>query len=187
MSLSSKKSSSGMQTRSVSNRHVRFRPLSKKEAALALAGLAFLLVGLWLPQRISVSTSPSLQHRVFFLSPVPATDRIKTGDYLVFRHQGVSQRETGLNKENDRFIKMVGCNPGDTLTTFAGSFSCQGVILGTALTKDGKGNILPRFSFNGAVPPNKYFMIGEHSRSYDSRYFGFIDTSDILYKAVPLW
>ena len=176
-----------MPTRSASNRHVRFRPLSKKEAALVLAGLAFLLVGLWLPQRISVSTSPSLQHRVFFLSPVPVTERIKAGDYLVFRHQDVSQREKGLNKENDRFIKMVGCSPGDKLTTFAGSFSCEGVFLGTALTKDGKGNILPQFSFNGAVPPNKYFMIGQHPRSYDSRYFGFIDARDILYKAVPLW
>jgi len=176
-----------MPTRSASNRQISLRPLSKKEAALLLAGLAFLLVGLWLPQRISVSTSPSLQHRVFFLSPVPATGRIKAGECLVFRHQGVSQRETGLNTENDRFIKMVGCSPGDKLTTFAESFSCQGVFLGTALTKDGQGNILPRFSFNGAVPPNKYFMIGQHSRSYDSRYFGFIDARDILYKAVPLW
>ncbi|KAB2890798.1 MAG: hypothetical protein F9K32_07080 [Desulfobulbaceae bacterium] len=171
-----------MPTRLASNRY-----LSKRDAAMVLAGLAFLLVGWWLPQRISVSTSPSLNHRVFFLSPMSDTNRITTGDYLVFRHKDLLQREKGLNKENDRFIKMVGCIPGKRLATFAGSFSCEGVFLGMALTKDGKGKALPQFSFNGTLPPGKYFMIGQHLRSYDSRYFGFIDGHDILYKALPLW
>lgn len=176
-----------MPTRSASNRYLRLGFLNSKESALVLSGLAFLLIGLWLPQRISVSTSPSLNHRIFFLSSVSATDRITTGDYLVFRHQDLLQREKGLNKENDRFIKMVGCRPGEKLATFAGSFSCEGIFLGMALTKDGKGNVLPQFSFYGTLPPDKFFMIGQHPRSYDSRYFGFIDAHDILYKALPLW
>ena len=176
-----------MATRLASNKYLRFKLLNRKEATLVLIGLTFLLLGLWLPQRMSVSISPSLNHRIFFLSPLSDTNRIKTGDYLVFRRKDLLHREKGLNKENDQFIKMVGCRPGEQLTTFAGSFSCQGVFLGMALTKDGKGNTLPQFSFCGAVPPDKFFMIGQHPRSYDSRYFGFIDAHDLLHKALPLW
>ena len=176
-----------MPTRSASNRYLRFRRLGAREVALALAGLAFLLVGLWLPQRISVSTSPSLNHRIFFLSRVSEGEKVVFGEYLVFRHHDVVQREKGLNKDNDRFIKMVGCRPGDNLHTAAEGFYCDGIFLGKTLSKDGKGNTLPQFLYSGVVPPNKFFMIGHHIRSYDSRYFGFIDARDILYKAVPLW
>ena len=44
-------------------------------------------LGAWLPGRITVATSASLDHRVFFLLPVNPT-KVELGDYLVFRHAG---------------------------------------------------------------------------------------------------
>lgn len=163
-----------------------FRKLSSREKTIALVILAALLVGAWLPARIIVSTSQSLEHRVFFLVPVN-TRKIQAGDYLVFRHKDTDFVNKGLNKENDRLIKKVGCSPGQVLTRDSNLFSCNKKELGKALAKDSQGRTLPQFESNGPVPEDNFFMIGSSPRSFDSRYFGFVHADDILYKALPLW
>lgn len=164
-----------------------FRKLSSWEKTIALVILAALLVGALLPSRIIISTSQSLQHRVFFLVPVH-TNKMETGDYLVFRHQDTSFINKGLKKDNDRLIKIVGCLPGQILKRDSDKlFSCNNKELGRALIKDSQGRSLPQFDFNGPVPINNFFMIGSNPRSFDSRYFGFVHADDILYKALPLW
>jgi len=163
-----------------------FRKLSSREKTIALVILAALLVGAWLPARIIVSTSQSLKHRVFFLVPVH-TKKIKSGDYMVFRHKDTDFVNKGLNKKNDRLIKKVGCCPGQVLTRDIDLFSCNKKELGKALAMDSQGRTLPQFEFNGPVPDDNFFMIGSNPRSFDSRYFGFIHADDILYKALPLW
>ena len=164
-----------------------FWRLSIREKTIALVILAALLVGAWLPARIIVSTSSSLKHRVFFLVPVH-TKKIQTGDYLVFRHNDTTFVNKGLNSENDRLIKKVGCSPGEFLTSDADRlFTCNKRGVGKALDRDSSGRLLPQFEFNGPMPDNNFFMIGSNPRSFDSRYFGFIHADDILYKALPLW
>jgi len=153
---------------------------------VAIVFLAFGLLGAWLPERITVATSGSLDQRVFFLRPM--TTRIETGDFLVFRHRDLSQVEHGLRPDQEQMVKKVGCLPGDLLTADAErNFTCNGRILGKALNADSKGRHLPQFVFNGQVPEGKLFMTGTHPRSYDSKYFGFVDANEILYKALPLW
>jgi type IV secretory pathway protease TraF len=162
-----------------------FRKLSPREKTLALVFLAALLAGAWLPGRIIVATSASLDHRVFFLVPVST---IRTGDYLVFRHMDTTFVPRGLNPDNDRLIKRVSCGPGEILTSDAErQFFCNGIFLGKALDRDSKGQTLPRFHYAGTVPAGSFFMMGSNPRSYDSKYFGFIHADDILYKALPLW
>jgi len=164
-----------------------FQKLSSREETIALVILAALLVGAWLPARIIVSTSHSLQHRVFFLVPVHIK-KIKPGDYLVFSHDDTSFVNRGLNPENDRLIKRVGCSPGQVLTRNADRlFSCNKKELGKAMDKDSQGRVLSQFEFSGLVPEDNFFMIGSNPRSFDSRYFGFVHADDILYKALPLW
>jgi conjugative transfer signal peptidase TraF len=160
--------------------------LNRREQTVVIVFLAFLLMGAWLPGRITVATSGSLEHRVFFL--LPASTKVELGDYLVFRHRDLSQVQSGLRSEHDQMIKKVGCLPGDYLTMDeANNFFCNGRLLGQALVADSKGRSLPRFSFNGPVPADKLFMVGTHPRSYDSKYFGYIDAHEILHKALPLW
>lgn len=164
-----------------------FRKLSAREKTIALVILAALLVGAWLPARIILSTSQSLEHRVFFLVPV-YPKKVKVGDNLVFRHKNTNFINIGLNTENDRLIKKVGCRPGQILTRDADRlFSCNKREIGKALDKDSQGRALPQFEFNGPVLEDNFFMIGSNPRSFDSRYFGFVHADDILYKALPLW
>lgn len=163
-----------------------FRKLNSREKTLVIVFLAALLVGAWLPGRIIVATSPSLEHRVFFL--IRTKNKITTGDYLVFRHEDTAFIQKGLDQDNDRLIKKVGCSPGEILTKDADNkYYCGPEYLGTALDTDSKGRPLPSFQFIGQVPENNYFMVGSSPRSFDSKYFGFIHADDILYKALPLW
>ncbi len=167
-----------------SDRH--FWRLSRREKTVALVFLAFGLLGAWLPERLTVATSGSLEHRLFFLRPYPGSTKV--GDYLVFRHRELSQVRQGLRQGGQQMVKKVGCVPGEQLVRDAeGNFTCEGRELGNALAADSTGLPLPQFTFAGEVPPGKLFMIGSHPRSYDSRYFGFIDASEILHQALPLW
>ncbi len=167
-------------------RKTKILNLNRREKTLAIVVLAALLVGVWLPARIIVSTSPSLQHRVFFMTKV--RNNIKTGDYLVFRHEETAFIHKGLKQENDRLIKKVGCSPGEILTSDSDKkYFCGQIYLGTALDTDSTDRPLPSFSFIGPVPENRYFMVGSSPRSFDSKYFGFVHADDILSKALPLW
>ena len=163
-----------------------FWRLTQREQTVVIVFFAFLLVGAWLPSRITVATSGSLDHRVFYLLPAPA--KVELGNYLVFPRRDLSQVQHGFRAEHDQMIKLVGCLPGEQLTTDeTHSFTCNGRSLGQALEVDSKGRPLPRFSFNGPVPADKLFMVGTHPRSYDSKYFGFIDAHEIRHQALPLW
>ncbi len=175
-----KKSLSGTRNNSL------FQPLNSREKTLALVVLAALLLGAWLPGRLIISTSPSLDRRIFFLTKV--NKKITLGDYLVFRHKDTRFIHKGLDQENDRLVKKVGCCPGDFLSNGSGrTFFCGDNALGIALETDSKGRALPVFQFSGPVPENSYFMVGTNPRSFDSKYFGFVHADDILYKALPLW
>lgn len=174
---------------SLSNKKRRFWQISKKEQRVALVLLAGLLAGVILPQRLVVSTSDSLEHRIFFKISVD-TAKIKHGDYLLFQLQKDQHNpfiRKGL-KGNDMLIKQIGCMPGEMLSKSPdGIFLCNHRPLGKALIHDSKGNLLPVFDFNGKIPEGGYFMVGSNPRSFDSRYFGLIDRDAFISKALPLW
>lgn len=168
------------------NKKVFFKRLNNREKTLAIIVLAAFLTGAWLPGRIIVSTSPSLNHRVFFLTRTKGT--IENGDYLVFKHKETSFVRKGLNPDNDRMVKKVGCSPGEILSVRTEkTFFCGSRELGTALDTDSKGRTLPLFQFNGTVPQDSFFMVGDSPRSFDSKYFGFVHADEIIYKVLPLW
>ena len=158
-----------------------------RDGMAAGIALAAMLLGLWLPSKLVVSTSPSLDHRVFLRLDLAMEREQDRGEYLIFQYQDSDHIHQGLHQDNDLLIKQVGCRPGERLLVGDGRASCQGISLGTQLETDGQGRALRHFTYDGIVPPGKYFMIGKHERSYDSRYFGFIDASQFRQRALPLW
>jgi len=148
--------------------------LSLKEKQILAVLLPGLLLGLILPSRLTVTTTPSVSHRVFFLAAPPERG-IERGDYLVFDHDG------------KRLLKQVGCGPGDFLTAQGGMYTCNGHSMGRALAADSQGHSLSRFNFRGIIPHDLYFMLGQHERSLDSRYFGLINAPAFTHKAYPIW
>lgn len=174
-----------MEENSASNKKP-FGKLTKREQTIAIVVLAFGLLGGWLPERISVATSGSVGHRVFFLSP--PSMKASTGDFLVFRHKDDTTFVRKSLTNNDRMIKIVGCKGGEPLTVSDDrQYKCGERLLGVALETDSKGVALPHFAFNGPVPEGELFMVGTDPRSFDSKYFGFIGENEILFRALPIW
>ena len=167
-----------------------FFGLTRWEKTVAIVFLVAMLLGSFIPGRLIVALSDSLDHRLFFMTGFNP-DKIKNGDYLVFqgsKEEVEKHAKPMLNNRLDKLIKKVGCAPGETLTRDAqGQFFCEGVFVGKALEADSLKRPLPQFQYSGIVPEKNFFMIGTNPRSYDSKYFGFVDAGKILHKALPLW
>lgn len=160
--------------------------LNEREKRVAIIFLASLFIGTAIAGRIAVVTSESIDHRVFFLSK--QAGHISKGDYLVFNKEGAHAFMQKSLKVHDRLLKKVGCVPGDEITVDEKlNYSCNNNPIGQALTADSKGRALNPIIFNGVVPKGNYFMVGTHPRSFDSKYYGFINEHDFLYKALPIW
>jgi len=151
---------------------------------LWLAITVLLVAGTLLPYKISVTLTPSLKHRIYWLTRNP--DKVVRGDYVLFRHKELSDR-MGMKKSED-VMKILGCNEGELLTVdVEKKFYCNGEYLVRAKDISLKGEPLQHFVFNGQVPKGVMFVMGQHKDSYDSRYFGFVDKSRILAKAYPIF
>lgn len=151
---------------------------------LWLAITVLLVAGTLIPYKISVTLTPSLKHRVYWLIRNP--DKVMRGDYVLFRHKELSAR-MGMKKSED-VMKILGCNEGDLLTVDAEKkFYCNGEYLVRAKDISLKGEPLQHFVFNGTIPKGVMFVMGQHIDSFDSRYFGFVDKSRILAKAYPIF
>ena len=151
---------------------------------LWLAITVLLVAGTLLPYKISVTLTPSLKHRIYWLIRNP--DRVVRGDYVLFRHKELSDRME--MKKSEDVMKILGCNEGDLLTVDAEKkFYCDGEYLVRAKDISLKGEPLQHFVFNGQIPKGVMFVMGQHKDSYDSRYFGFVDKSRIMAKAYPIF
>lgn len=97
------------------------------------------------------------------------------GQYVAFVFKALRNNKYGM-----RFVKKVACVSGETLSRSGRDFYCNGVFLGTAKQWDKQGNPAGLFGYEGVIPEGKYFAMGEHKDSYDSRYWGFADNSWVI-------
>lgn len=123
--------------------------------------------------KILISNTQSLPYTVFFQTP---NKEFKNGSIVTFKYQF---KNYFTYTQGSNFTKIIGCSQKQHLSKINNTFYCDGVLLGTALTKDGKGNFIESVELNEIVPQGKYFMIGTNPKSYDSRYFGYVDGKDI--------
>ena len=130
---------------------------------------------------IGINTDVSLPYRVFYVDKLHTSD-FKKGDIVVFRFWG-----SDYYSEGKQFVKMVSCVSGSYLKVAGRDFYCDGVYLGRAKEKDKWGKEVSPFFYDGIVPKGKYFVLGTHFDSYDSRYYGFVDESYITGRAYPIF
>ena len=104
------------------------------------------------------------------------------GDYVnvALYHQSIDRTQAV------RLTKRVACVAGDLLRYERGAHFCNGKYLGQVLKRDSQSVPLPEFIWNGPVPEGKVFLTGDHVRSFDSRYFGFVNAA-ALERLQPLF
>lgn len=131
---------------------------------------------------IGFSVTPSLPYHIFLIDKKNLN--FKKDDLIVFQYPG----ENIYNFEkNESFIKSAKCFPGDTLKTNTNyEYFCNGKNIGKAYLEDSNGKKLDHFIFNGIIPQNKYFVTGTHPKSWDSKYWGFVNKKRIIATAKGL-
>ena len=151
---------------------------------LWLAITCLIVAGTLIPYKFSVTLTPSLKHRIYWLTRNP--DKVVRGDYVLFHHKELAAK-VGM-KKSEEMLKVIGCNEGDQLTVDAEKkFYCNGEYMVRAKDISLKGEPLQHFVFNGQIPKGVMFVMGQHKDSYDSRYFGFVEKNRILAKAYPIY
>ncbi len=152
-----------------------------KAAHVLIAATAVVLCGYAIPQKISVTLTPSLNHRIFLLDRSAAV--LSRSQYVLF---AIPDNIPTEPKAPRVAIKRVACAPGDNLLAQAGQYYCNDVFLGHAFKTSSVGDPLPQFDWAGPVPAGQLFLMGDHERSYDSRYFGFVSAGHVRAVAHPV-
>lgn len=137
-----------------------------------VALIAFVHMGVVIP------TTPSIKyHLLLESSGVPAK-----GDYV-----DVEIYHTKIDPERAvKLTKRVGCIAGEVLRYENGRHYCGDDYLGTVLKRTSRGEPLKAFEYTGQIPEGKVFLLGDHERSFDSRYFGFVNV-DALQRLTPIF
>ncbi len=143
-------------------------------SVLALS-IGFYVIGHLVDAR-GVSAPYSLYWR---LSGLP-----EKGDYVLF-----NMDEPFIGKPT-LVVKGVVCTPGDHLKVTRSGAWCNGKFLGNKRERAMDGRKLPDFRWDASVPTGRLFVMNDHIYSFDSRYYGFVDTSTVqrlqpLY--IPTW
>lgn len=110
--------------------------------------------------------------------------RAHPGEYVVLRWQGVDPNRQPRLKQGMKLIKRVVCGPGQHLRVTAHEASCDERILGTIRDRNLRGQPLNPTLYDGIIPQDRYFVMGDHPASYDSRYLGLIPESWIIGRLV---
>ena len=85
-------------------------------------------------------------------------------------------------------LKRVGAVGGQHVCQRAGEILINGKAAVRLRAVDGKGRPLIRWSGCRMLAQNEFFLLGMRSAaSFDSRYFGPVQRSAVLARAIPLW
>lgn len=148
-------------------------------------GLVTLAVLIAAPFPVAVNVSPSLPQTLFLLNHYGVTDEnLKRGAYV--RTEKFSSKYL-LSGIPVRMLKRIACAPGDRLEVIGKLYVCNGLALGYAKLESSKGELVDKFEFSGRVPQGKWFLMGTHPDSFDSRYVGFWEIENIEALAYPLF
>jgi conjugative transfer signal peptidase TraF len=84
-------------------------------------------------------------------------------------------------------LKRVLALPGQTVCRNGLTISVDGIDMGDALLRDGRGRPLPVWQGCHAVGAEELFLMNWQSEdSLDGRYFGFVPNSSVIGKALPV-
>ena len=132
-----------------------------------------------IPGRITITTTPSVDPRIFWTTEVDESFVVERDKYIRAR---LTINFPGHKCENCLVVKRVGCGPGSYLETRGKDFYCDGSYLGAAHIDAGNYK-----KFNQKLGASEVFLIGDNQRSYDSRYFGLVNKDAINAKLIPIF
>jgi len=165
-----------------------------KKYKIFIVIILIVIAGAAVPNYFAVTTTPSLNKRIFFIIKSKQIEKLKTGDYVMFSllkskpESDLPPKLVRMIKDDgeDSEIKKIGCAAGEELKNIGNEFYCKNKLIAKAKEYSLGGERLKKFEFSGQIPEGDIFLVGDHVDSYDSRYFGFIKAKDIIATLYPL-
>jgi signal peptidase I len=165
-----------------------------KKYKIFIVIILIVIAGAAVPNYFAVTTTPSLNKRIFFIIKSKQIEKLKTGDYVMFSllkskpESDLPPKLVRMIKDDgeDSEIKKIGCAAGEELKNIGNEFYCKNKLIAKAKEYSLGGERLKKFKFSGKIPKGNMFLVGDHLDSYDSRYFGFIKATDIIATVYPL-
>lgn len=153
------------------------RRSSLSVAARGLGIIAGLLVTSWVLDHLQIVRGESIHYSLVWQT----TGVAERGDYV---NLWVANPVIDPSGRRALLTKKVACAAGDTLRFDGMFFWCRSGDapprnLGGYVSSTWDGKPLQPFEFDGVIPPGEAFVIGEHPRSFDSRYFGLVQVADL--------
>jgi conjugal transfer pilin signal peptidase TrbI len=117
---------------------------------------------------------------VFLIDTFASPEDVVQGDLVAFRARGVGVPFF----EGKLFVKHAAGVPGDwvTVTPAHTWINGDGLALAGALQRDPAS-----FARHERVPVDQFWMLGETADSFDSRYWGFLPTTQMMGKVYVLF
>lgn len=140
---------------------------------VAILLLTVILIPKITPYKFAVVWGESVDTRFALAGPALEQD-LAQGAYVVMTWSGVDPNNIPHLKNGATLVKRIGCAPGQFLAVTASEVRCDGMLIGFVRNISLAGLPLAPALFNGPVPEKKYFLVGDHPASYDSRYLGLI-------------
>lgn len=119
-----------------------------------------------MPVGLYVRSDAVLQRGV--IATVRAAD--VAGDYARMRH---------FADAGDRFIKRVAATHGDIVCADGDRLTINDAVVAHRAERDSAGRLLPRWIGCRTLSANEVLLLGESEDSFDGRYWGVVETSQI--------
>lgn len=164
------------------NAYLGSRLYRRRRGAGIGIGVALLAIFYFSPVHWAVAMHHSIKYNLVWW--IADNDAWRDAEYVLLRWRGDDPQNQGIT-DGMSLVKRVGCKPGSILSTRNAMVYCDGVFLGIALRGVvSRAQEVKQFVFNGTVPEGKLFLVGDSADSYDSRYFGFVDTNQVFGRVV---
>jgi len=121
--------------------------------------------------RLVIARGESVPYTLFLSFPGSTPD---LGDYVT----GLISHPI-IGDEPALLIKKVACDAGQFIALSGDVFECDGQPLGGFITETWDGKPLKPWSVSSEIPDGRAFIMGNHERSFDSRYFGLVDKQEL--------
>jgi len=139
-----------------------------------------------MPKRFVWNASPSVPTGLYWISDGTP----KRGDIVLVElpepYRTIADQRGYLPK-NLPALKRVRALSGDDVCRFGRTIFINGAAVSVAQLHDIHGLKLPEWSGCRTLKPDEVFLLTDHPKSFDGRYFGPIDRSAITGIAHPVW
>lgn len=114
----------------------------------------------------------------------------ETGSIIQFTGNSTFRQlaiQRGYIAETDDFLKPVAATQGDTVCLVGGDVSINGDWVGRVAARDSQDRFLPRPYLCRALRKDELFVLSTTKQSYDGRYFGTLQRSEVKGCARLIW